>query len=120
MYTDHFSTEGLKCSEIAAILHASRRFQIQDLVVLCIQALKTHINDDTAVSLCEMGKDVDDLELRDKAIAYMCRLTLHLHNCLHTYLRINFKKFECALGTQRKFFTPQILWISAIKIWYSS
>ncbi len=76
MYTDEFNTENLKCSDIMVILQAAKRFQVQDLSSLCVQALKNHINDETAISLLslsELGKDVEDLELRDLVLAYICR-----------------------------------------------
>lgn len=73
MYTDEFSTDNLKCADIMLILQAAKRFQVQDLSMLCIQALKNHISDETAISLCEMGNDVEDFELRDMALSYICR-----------------------------------------------
>lgn len=78
MYTDSFEARGLRCSEIMTVLQAARRFQVQELAVLCIQALKHHINDETCVSLCEMGKDVEDFDLRDMALSYICRYALYI------------------------------------------
>jgi hypothetical protein len=111
MYTDEFNTKGIRCSEIMTVLQAARRFRVQDLANLCLKALKTHINDETAVALCEMGKDVEDFELRDMALAYICRYRTIIVLYETIYNHYIFAKLICR-NAKKVFFSSNFMELS--------
>jgi hypothetical protein len=56
-----------------SILSAARLFEIPDLSTRCLESLKNKVSEENAIHLCELGKEINNSELRDAAFLYMCK-----------------------------------------------
>jgi len=60
-------------SDIMEVLTAAKTFDIPDLIGECIESLKSNVTDENAVRICETAHQINDQELREVGLMYICR-----------------------------------------------